>query len=270
MLTITDNEFKKLASYIKINFGIHLKEEKRSFLTGRLSGLLIRKNFNSFSEYLNYLVLDSTGEAAFELINKITTNHTYFMREADHFCCFKDEVLPYLSKTVRDKDLRVWSAGCSTGEEPYTLAMLMFDFFGSDKSLWNTKILATDISDKVLEVARNGVYKKNEIESLPALWRLNYFNKIDKESFKIADKIKDEVIFRRFNLIDAFPFRRKFHVIFCRNVMIYFDEETKYGLIEKFYDMMENGSFLFIGHSEAINREKSKFKYVMPAVYRKE
>ena len=271
MLTITDKEFRKLADFIKYNYGIYLKDEKRSLLTGRLNNLLIQKKFGSFSEYIDYIVYDSTGEATIELIDKITTNHTYFMREADHFYYFRDKVLPYLVNVVRDKDLRIWSAGCSTGEEPYTLAMIMNDFFGQKKMMWDTKLLATDISDKVLKTAKNGIYTKNAIESLPALWRLNHFKIIDKENYVLSDNIKNEVIFRKFNLIDDyFPFKRDFHVIFCRNVMIYFDEDTKYKLLDQFYNKMENGSFLFIGHSESINRDMSKFKYIMPAVYRKE
>ena len=271
MLTITDKEFRKLADFIKYNYGIYLKDEKRSLLTGRLNNLLIQKKFGSFSEYIDYIVYDSTGEATIELIDKITTNHTYFMREADHFYYFRDKVLPYLVNVVRDKDLRIWSAGCSTGEEPYTLAMIMNDFFGQKKMMWDTKLLATDISDKVLKTAKNGIYTKNAIDSLPALWRLNHFKIIDKENYVLSDNIKNEVIFRKFNLIDDyFPFKRDFHVIFCRNVMIYFDEDTKYKLLDQFYNKMENGSFLFIGHSESINRDMSKFKYIMPAVYRKE
>lgn len=271
MLTITDKEFRKLADFIKYNYGIYLKDEKRSLLTGRLNNLLIQKKFGSFSEYIDYIVYDSTGEATIELIDKITTNHTYFMREADHFYYFRDKVLPYLVNAVKNKDLRIWSAGCSTGEEPYTLAMIMNDFFGQKKMMWDTKLLATDISDKVLKTAKNGIYTKNAIDSLPALWRLNHFKIIDKENYVLSDNIKNEVIFRKFNLIDDyFPFKRDFHVIFCRNVMIYFDEDTKYKLLDQFYNKMENGSFLFIGHSESINRDMSKFKYIMPAVYRKE
>lgn len=271
MLTITDKEFRKLADFIKNNYGIHLKDEKRSLLAGRLNNLLIQKNFCSFTEYFDYVAYDSTGMATIELIDRITTNHTYFMREADHFYYFRDKVLPYLASVVRDKDLRIWSAGCSTGEEPYTLSMIINDFFGQGKKLWDTKLLATDLSEKVLEIAKNGIYKKSAVDILPAMWRLNYFNKIDKENWAITDNIRNEVIFRKFNLIDDyFPFKRKFHVIFCRNVMIYFDEDTKYKLLDKFYNNMENGSFLFIGHSESINRDMSKFKYIMPAVYRKE
>ena len=271
MLTITNKEFKQLAEYIKANYGINLKEEKKALVTGRLYNVLIQNNFNNFSDYINYVCQDKTGTAAATLINKITTNHTFFMREAEHFSYFKDKVLPYITGSSRVKDLRIWSAGCSSGEEPYTLAMLIDEFLGKDKLFWDSKVLATDISGKVLEVAQSGIYNKEDISNLPSSWKLNYFKNIDGEKSAIIDRIKNEVIFRKFNLMDeTFPFKNKFHVIFCRNVMIYFDTQTKCELVNKFYDLMEYGGYLFIGHSESLNREETKFKYVMPAVYRKE
>ena len=125
------------------------------------------------------------------LIIKINTNHTYFMREKNHFIYFKDKVLPYLYKTVKDKDIRIWSAGCSTGEEPYTISMIMDEFFQEEKILWDTKILATDISGKVLDIARKGKYSNEKIASLSVTWKLNYFKKIDIKNSVIIDKIKD-------------------------------------------------------------------------------
>src|SRR5690554_886214 len=133
LITITDEEFEKLAKFIKSNYGINLKEEKKSLVMGRLRKVLHQKNMSSFSEYLDYVLSDKTGEAVSDMVNRITTNHTYFMRESKHFEFFKEEVLPYLKKKVSDKDLRIWSAGCSTGEEPYTLAMIIDEFFGKEK-----------------------------------------------------------------------------------------------------------------------------------------
>lgn len=270
MFRITDKEFALLASFIKANYGINLKEEKRALVTGRLYNVLLQKDFKSFTEYYDYILADKTGEATAILINKVTTNHTFFMREADHFFYFKDEVLPHLVNTVRDKDLRVWSAGCSSGEEPYTLAMVLDEYFGEQKFWWDTKVLATDISSRVLEEAKKGIYVNDDIKTMPSQWRLGYFKKYDNEHSIIIDKIRNEVIFRKFNLMDnSYPFKKKFHVIFCRNVMIYFDLETKCRLINRFYDLLEYGGYLFIGHSESINREETQFKYVLPAIYRK-
>lgn len=271
MIDITEKEFLKLAEFIKSNYGINLKEEKKSLVIGRLHNVLMQKDFQSFSDYYDYVVADKTGDAAIVLIDKITTNHTFFMREVDHFYYFKNTVLPYLASSVKDKDLRIWSAGCSTGEEPYTLAMVLDEHFGNEKIQWNSKVLATDISGKVLDTAKKGVYNNSEIATLPAQWRLSYFKKYDQENSILVDKIRDEVIYRKFNLMDAvFPFKRKFHVIFCRNVMIYFDNKTRDELVNKYYQHLEHGGYLFIGHSESLNRDTTRFKYIMPAVYRKE
>lgn len=271
MIEIYQKEFEQLSCFVKSHYGINLTEKKKALVMGRLQNVLNENSFKSFAEYYDYIVSDKTGEAVVTLIDKITTNHTYFMRETDHFFYFRDKVLPCLIKTIKNRDLRIWSAGCSTGEEPYTLAMLLDEFLGTDKKLWDSKILATDISSKVLDTAVKGIYGDEEISPLPAGWRLNYFNKLGDGNSKLTDRIKNEVIYRRFNLMDEeFPFKRKFHVIFCRNVMIYFDNKTKHDLVNKFFNIMEDGGYLFIGHSESLNRNETPFKYVMPAVYRKD
>lgn len=271
MIAITDQEFTKLSEYINSNYGIQLKEEKKALVNARLQSVLLQLNFRNFSEYYDYITHDKTGEAAIILLNKITTNHTYFMREPEHFFFYRDNVLPYLKENVKNKDLRIWSAGCSSGEEPYTLAMLMDEFFASEKPQWDSKILATDISDRALEAARQGIYNSKDISALPPVWKHNYFKNYDDSNSIISDKIKNEVIFRRFNLMNkTFAFKKKFHVIFCRNVMIYFNTETKLELINRFYEATEEGGYLFVGHSESFDRDAVKYKFVRPAVYRKE
>lgn len=269
MVEITNEEFRRLAVYIKDNFGIHLNSEKKALAAGRLSFVLQSLNMDNFSDYLNYIMNDRSGEAARTFINKMTTNHTFFMREADHFHYFADAVLPKMTASMKDKDLRVWSAGCSTGEEAYTLAILTDEYLGDRRSEWDKKLLATDISDEVLRRAKEGIYDQEAVAAMPRRWQLAYFNRIDHNRYAVIDRMKREVIFRRFNLMDPFPFKRKFHVIFCRNVMIYFDTKTKTELIRKFYDSLETGGYLFIGHSESITRDQTGFQYVMPAVYRK-
>lgn len=271
MITITDGEFRKLAAYIEENYGIHLKEEKRTLVMGRLHKVLEEMGFKNFTEYYKYILQDRGGAATITLLDKITTNHTYFMREADHFDFFREQVLPFWMKTIKEKDLRVWCAASSTGEESYTLAMIIDEVVKQKDATWDTKILATDISNQVLEIAKQGVYSHEKIQALPPQWKINYFKKYNGENYKIVDKIQNEVIYRRFNLMEnLFPFKKKFHVIFCRNVMIYFDIKTKDTLIEKFYNSLEYGGYLFIGHSEWINLEKIGFKHIRPAVYRKE
>lgn len=271
MFSITEKEFHNLATYIKNNYGINLREEKKAIVVGRLYNVLQEKNINNFTDYYKYVFADKSGAALTELINRITTNHTFFMREAKHFYYLRDHVLPFLAKTNNEKDLRIWSAGCSTGEEPVTLAMIIDEFFGINKAGWDTRILATDISSRALNIAQKGIYNNESITSLPTHWKRSYFKPIDVSCSILVKKIKNEIIYRKFNLMEkTLPFRRKFHVIFCRNVMIYFDEMTKMELVNKFYDLLEPGGYLFIGHSESLNDVKTRYKYIMPAIYRKE
>lgn len=269
MLNLKESEFRELTEYMQANYGINLIE-KRHLILGRLSNLVIEKGFNNFSDYLKFVFEDLSGNEINTIVNKLTTNHTFFMREAQHFKYFKDIVLPYLEQSAETKDLRVWSAGCSSGEESYTLQMLITEYFEAKMPKWNTNILATDISQKVLQVAEKGIYSSESIANIPQNWKVKYFSKIENENYQICDKIKNQIIYRNFNLMTkVFPFKKKFHVIFCRNVMIYFDLKTKMQLIKKFYDMTEVGGYLFIGHSESIDKSETKYKYIMPAVYRK-
>ena len=270
MIRIDEDEFLQLASFIKINYGINLFN-KKSLIEGRLSIMLSEKRYTSFSEYINKAFGDVTKTEITELVNKLTTNHTFFMREPKHFDFLVSKVLPFLKGSIKDNDLRIWSAGCSSGEEPYTLAMIIADYFDSEKPLWDTKILATDISVRALELAGEGIYSADAIKDLPTAWKIKNFHQIADGKFEVSDDLKNEIIFRVFNLMDSFyPFKKKFHVIFCRNVMIYFDYETRKRLVDKLYEAIEPGGFLFIGHSETIARNDSKFKYVIPSVYQKE
>lgn len=259
-----------MADFVRINYGLNLAE-KESLIISRLHQILTKNNFNSFSEYYDYIAKDTTGEAVTILISKLTTNHSFFLREREHFDFFQQHVLPSFSKKILSRNLGIWSAGCATGEEPYTLAMIIDDFFGPAKLYWDTQILATDISKLALETAITGIYTHDQLDSLPEKWRNNYFHQIGPDRSMICEQIKKEVIFRVFNLNNkVFPFKRKFHIIFCRNVMIYFDPVARKELIHKFYQFTEPGGYLFIGQSESLRFDETKFQYVMPAVYRKE
>jgi chemotaxis protein methyltransferase CheR len=262
MIDITDEEFYELVGFIKNNYGINIKEEKRVLLMGRLSSTLAQGGYENFSEFSEALIIKKSSKAVTDLVNNITTNHTFFMREKDHFSYFKNTVLPYLERSVPDRDLRIWCAACSSGEESYTLAMIIDEYFGKKKLFWNSKILATDISERVLNEAKNGVYSNEKLQTIPSLWSMNYFRKYDDKNSIVIDALKNDVLYRRFNLMEKnFPFKKKFQVIFCRNVLIYFDNNTKIELVRKFYDCLEDGGYLFIGHSEAIAKNESDFKY---------
>lgn len=270
MVEITDEEFRQLADYIHKYCGINLKGEKKALVNGRLQNILYRYNMQSFTEYFTYLTQNSSEGEITEMIDKLTTNHTFFMREAEHFRFYERDVLPKLKKTVTDRDMRIWCAACSTGEEAYTLAIINNEFLGGEKFWWDTKVLATDISVSALETAKRGVYTKEDVAPLPDKWKMEYFCRKEAERWEIKDSLKKEVIFRRFNLMEeAYPFKKKFHVIFCRNVMIYFDQTDKNKLIQRLQSNLAEGGYLFIGHSEAINKEDTGLQYVMPSVYRK-
>jgi len=271
MKEITDKEFNTIRTYIKDTFGISLSDEKKSLIYSRLRTVLQDLSIDNFTDYYHYLVKDKTGQAAIKFIDKVTTNHTFFMRETDHFNYLRDKVLPYIEETYKNNDLRLWCAGSSSGEEAYTLKFIVEDHFSKSKSKWNTEILATDISTQVLDKAVHGVYSNESVGTLPEVWRKRYFDRYDDEHSIVKQEVKNGITYRKFNLMEEkFPFKKPFQVIFCRNVMIYFDNPTRDTLVKKFYDLTEPGGYLFIGHSESLNHTGTKYKYVMPALYRKE
>lgn len=266
---LTDKEFNTLRDYLRDHYGISLNDEKKGLVYSRLRTHVTDLGLSSYTEYYKYLTNDKTGKEAQFFINALSTNHTFFMREQDHFDYFRDTALPWLEGAVKDKDLRLWCPASSSGEEPYTIQMILHDYF-RNKPGWNLQTLATDISEKVLDKAVLGVYSNESLSALPERWIKQYFIKHDAESMRISEDIRKNVTYRKFNLMDErFPFRRPFQIIFCRNVMIYFDAETRDALVERFYNHMIDGGYLFIGHAESLNHTGTRFKYVMPAIYRK-
>ncbi|MEE0861406.1 MAG: protein-glutamate O-methyltransferase CheR [Lachnospiraceae bacterium] len=266
---ITEKEFVRIVNYVKKNFGIELIQ-KKTLITGRLDNYLSRNGYDSYTQLMDCVERNPNGDEARDLIDNLTTNHTYFMREVEHFHFLKEVVLPEVKKSLSTtKDLRTWCAAASTGEEPYTLAMIMKDFFSLEDGKWDTTVLATDISTKVLEFASKGKYLKEQIEPLPDTWKRRFFKSLNSEECVVTEDLKKEVIFRKFNLMDPLPFKQKLHIVFIRNVMIYFDEETKIDLVNRIYDMLVPGGYMFIGTTEAIDKSRTKFQFVRPSVYRK-
>ncbi len=265
--TFSDNDFHRMTQFIQSNYGIDLTK-KRQLIASRLSPSLKARGYHDFHSFLEDL-LTKKDEADVELVlNKLTTNYTFFMREQDHFTYFKNVILPELvKKHERQKVLSIWSAGCASGEEPYTLSIYLKEFFGSTFSQWDTRILATDISQQALDKAKAGVY--SHPAGMPVEWIHQYFIP-NKETglYTVCPQIKNNVIFRTFNLMDPIRFRLKFDVIFCRNVMYYFDSDTRDQLIKRFHSAMENGGYLFVSHSESLG-QTPLFKPVAPAVYQK-
>lgn len=267
---MTDAEFNRISLFVKNKYGIDLTQ-KREILTGRLENTVRKNGWSSYSAYMNAVESDITGELEKELVNLLTTNHTYFMRESEHFDYMRKVVLPWLTnKEKNSKDLRIWCAASSSGEEPYAIAMLLLDYFGFEHQYWDTKVLATDISTDVLQTALRGVYSKDQVMSIPDRWRRRFFKpSADGELYSVTDELKNEVIFRQFNLMEMFPFRRKMHVIFLRNVMIYFDKKDKSDLLRRIYELLEPGGYLFLGRTETIERGNIPFEMVEPSIFRK-
>lgn len=269
MYKISQDDFLKLVSFVHENYGIDLSKKKQ-LIESRLASTLQSNHYNNFSEYVSYITSNANKTDIDTMLNKLTTNYTYFLREKTHFDFFSNTILPYLVSKKKNKVLSIWSAGCSTGEEPYTITMFIKDYLGSQASKWDTRILATDISQRALNIAINGEYPLESIENLPSKWKTQYFTKsINKSKVSVSKELKDNVIFRTFNLMEPIRFKIPFDVIFCRNVMIYFDQSTKDALIQRFYNATNPGGYLLIGHSENIARTPTSYQYVMPSTYRK-
>jgi chemotaxis protein methyltransferase CheR len=267
MVKITDDEFKTLRKLVYNDFGITLGDNKKNMIDSRFQSILSRENIDSYTDYFNQRLINKKSKDFQEFTHKITTHHTFFYRENIHYKFLVQEIVPWIKKCAKDYDIRIWSAGCSTGEEAYTIAFYLNECF--EKRIWNKKVLATDISEETLKKASSGVYLKKSIEKLPDEYLMKYFdNKCD--NFVVNKDIKNEVIFRKFNLMDDFKFKRKFHIIFCRNVMIYFNEGTKEKLVKKFEKYLVDGGYLIIGRTESItNLNSHKFKLIKPSIYRK-
>jgi len=273
IITISDQEYQSISRLIYDRFGIHLGDQKKSLIVGRLQKELKTRGFSSFQEYYECVMNDTDGSVLSSLINKVSTNHTYFNRESAHFDYLASYALPEITANIHQRDaqtIRIWSAGCSSGEEPYILSMILKDFMKNESRHREFGILATDISEKALLIARQGIYQYENVMRLPQNLRDRYFKKNADNTLEVVAEIKRQVLFRRLNLMrPVFPFKNKFHVIFCRNVMIYFDGATRESLLQRFHYNMETGGYLFLGHSESIGRNNSNFRYIKPAVYQK-
>ncbi|TDT72332.1 chemotaxis protein methyltransferase CheR [Hypnocyclicus thermotrophus] len=263
---MNNDEFLIFQSFLNENFGIHLGDDKKYIIDTKIKKLLQKNNFKTIKEYIKHIKLSKALKI--ELLNEITVNKTNFFREINHFNFIKNNIKFILNENKRilkNKEIRVWSAACSTGEEPYTLAMVLHEYLPEDI---NIKILATDISHNVLQKAIKGKYPKIIENEIPIYYLQKYFIK-QKDAYTINPFIKNNITFRAFNLKEPFIFKNSFDIIFCRNVMIYFDSEFQETLVNKFYNNLEKNGLLFIGHSESLGQLNHKFKYLKPTIYQK-
>jgi chemotaxis protein methyltransferase CheR len=261
---LTDEEFNNFSRLIHEESGIFLKDSKITLLSNRLRKRLQALNLSEFSDYYRYLQKLSGEDKKREyeqLLDVVSTNETYFFRNERHFEAFSTECLPELARLKKDRTLRIWSAACSTGEEPYTIAICLQEnrhlFQG-----WNVEILGTDIALSVLDFARVGEYSGRRIEKVPPALLQKYFNPKKNEAgvYSVRDELRKLVKFSYLNFFkDVFP--RNVDIVFCRNVMIYFDKEHQQRLVKNFYNIINDPGFLFIGHSETLHSISDDFLY---------
>ncbi|MCL1824041.1 MAG: protein-glutamate O-methyltransferase CheR [Oscillospiraceae bacterium] len=268
-IRINDADFTRLTKFMLEKYGINLTQ-KRTLIEGRLSNTVQQRGFADFTSFLNMIFADRSGTEMINLLNKLTTNHTFFLREQEHYDFMKDVALPYFEKTKKDHKISVWSAACSSGEEPYTNVMALLEYFGMKSAIWRIEHLATDISDRAMTKAKEAIYHEDSMKNLPDSWKRKYFTKQPNECFKVSPEVTKLVTYKTFNLMEPIPYKAyPYDIIFCRNVMIYFENDTKIAVVKRLYDVLAPGGYLFIGHAESITRDTTKYQYIKPAIYRK-
>lgn len=274
---LTDSDFERISRLIYEKAGIELEPQKKSMIEVRLRKRILRLQLDSFDDYVEYLF---SGEGMrtelVKMVDVITTNTTHFFREMPHFDFLQKRVLPELALKkgigFDGRPLRVWSAGCSTGEEPYTLGMLLSEFADKNPG-FDFSIVGTDISTVVLDTAKQAIYEEDKIATIPQSFKQKYLlrsrNK-NEGKVRISPALRSKVRFERLNFMDAdFGFRAPFDIIFCRNVIIYFDIPTQQRLLGKFMNYLDAGSYLFMGHSETLYGMGLPLTHLAPATYQR-
>ena len=267
---ISTDEFARFRTLIYDESGISLSEQKRTLLASRLSKRLRDLELATFSDYYAKVTEDPTREEFTRMLDLISTNKTDFFREPKHFAFLRERIIPELESTKR---IRIWSSACSSGEEPYTIAMTLFDTVRNPAE-WDFKILASDLSTRVLAKAAAGIYDEERVCGVsPEVIRRHFLRGRGESAglLKVKPHLAEMIQFRRLNLMDdRFPIKSSLDLIFCRNVMIYFDRPTQETLVNKFHHYLKPGGYLFIGHSESLQWVRHPFKPLAPTIYQKE
>jgi chemotaxis protein methyltransferase CheR len=267
---LQESDFRKIATLVMETTGIVLSDKKRAFVQGRLGRRLRVLGLSDFRQYCRLLESGDGDAERHMLINAVTTNHTSFFREQHHFDYLGQTVLPAIvtSHEAGPKRLRIWSAGCSSGEEPYTLAMTVLQS-GALLDGWDVKILATDLDTNVLKRAAEGIYDADRLDSIPPACAKRYVTVQDDGRFLINDEARELISFAQLNLHEQWPMRGPFDVIFCRNVVIYFDKPTQRTLFDRYAELMRPDGWLFIGHSESLLNVSNRFSLIGRTSYRR-
>ncbi len=263
---IGDRVFERVAELAYSIAGIRLTKDKRELVKSRLIKRIRALGLDGFDDYLARVEADRTGDELARMIDVLTTNKTNFFREPAHFDYLRAVVLP--DARTRGRRIRIWSAACSSGEEPYTISMVLREEI-HDLDAWDAKILASDISARMIEAATNGVYRVDQVEGIGDALRRKYFTGNAATGFSVAEPVRRVVSFARLNLMADWPMRGPFDVVFCRNVMIYFDKATQERLVNRFHELIRPGGFLFVGHSESLTPLEHSYEFVQPAIYRR-
>jgi chemotaxis protein methyltransferase CheR len=264
-------DFEYIRKLVGERTGIVLSDHKITMVYGRLSRRLRQLKLRSFKEYLA-LLEDESADELVEFTNAITTNLTSFFREPHHFEYLKAEAIPALLKQRLNKRLRLWSAGCSTGEEPYSISMALHECMESQIRNWDVKILATDLDTNVVQKGKNGVYEQERVNGIEDKRLRKWFRRgRDTNAGKVivADSIRSLITFKQLNLLHEWPMKGPFDIIFCRNVVIYFGKDTQRELFNRYAELLADDGYLFIGHSESLHKVTDRFKLIGKTVYRK-
>lgn len=254
--------FEKIQTKIYDYCGINLHEGKQALVRARVMKRIRKLGLDDFDHYIGYLESDSSGEEFLAMVDVLTTNKTSFFRESQHFDFIVDNVIPQINA----RQVKWWSAGCSSGEEPVTCSIIVQEQNIDQRKV---KILGTDISRDVIRTAKRGVYAAKNVEGMAPDIERKYFEKMDGQRYRISQKVRNMITYGRLNLKRKWPLDGPFQVIMCRNVMIYFNQQTQQELVHRFWEKLEPGGYLFLGHSESIASADRNFENISPAVYRK-
>jgi chemotaxis protein methyltransferase CheR len=268
----TEKHFNWIKKLVMEKTGIALSDQKTDLVYGRLARRLRALNLNNFDHYCK-LLKENTDDELSEFVNSITTNLTSFFREKHHFDFLSNTALKHLLKERKnEKRLRIWSAGCSTGEEPYSIAMTVMETIPNIKD-WDIKILATDIDTNVLNKASEGIYEKQRIEGIDKArvrkWFLEAKDTGRSEMVKVSPKLRELITFKQLNLMNDWPMKGQFDVLFCRNVVIYFNKDTQRILFDRYANILKDDAFMFLGHSESLYKVTDRFSLLGNTIHRK-
>jgi chemotaxis protein methyltransferase CheR len=270
--TLSEQEFAHVSSLARQKFGLDLRRGKEPLVCARLGKKMREANCASFQEYFRHVTQDSTGAALIDMIDALTTNHTSFLREPQHFGFLSSIMAKRMAGRER---IEIWSAACSTGEEPYSIAFYLLEEARkqpANRAAPAIRILASDISTRALSAAKQGIYSEDRIQGLDDEWKRRYLLRgygTQSGCYRVKPEVARMVEFRRLNLIERLNLECRFPVIFCRNVMIYFDKATQEKVVAQLAEFLEPGGYLFVGHAESLTGVSHSLEYVRPAVYRK-